>query len=120
MRRALVAGVALSAALAGCGGSDEQQVRDTAKEFVAAIQAGDGEKACSLLTEESKPVYTQLGDIPCAQGILRASLPRDAKIYRVRRTGDRATVSLRSPNGNLRSIAMKRRSGGWRVDVTAG
>jgi hypothetical protein len=121
MRGALIAGVVLAVALAGCGGkSDEQEVRDTANGFVGAVHAGDGKKACSLLTEESKPIYSQLGDIPCEQGVIQAAIPAGVKIYRVRITGDRATVGLRNRGGELRQLTLKRRGGGWRVDVTAG
>ena len=119
--RSIVACVVLAVALAGCGGkSDDQQVRDTAKEFVDAVHAGNGEKACSLLTEESKPVYSQLGDIPCSQGVLRAALPRGLRIYRVKLTGRRATVVLRGTQGELRTLVLKHVADGWRVDVSSG
>jgi hypothetical protein len=121
MRGAVVACVVLASALAGCGGkSDEQQVRDTATEFVDAVHAGNGEKACSLLTEESKPVYTQLGDIPCSQGVLRAALPRGLKVVKVQLTGGRATIGFRGPEGELRSLVVKHVADGWRVDVSSG
>jgi hypothetical protein len=121
MRGALVAGVVIVVALAGCGGkSDEQQVRDTAKEFVDAVHSGNGKKACSLLTDASKPVYAQLGDIPCSQGVLRASLPRGLKVTRVRLTTGRATVGMRGPQGELRTLVLRHVADGWRVDVTTG
>jgi hypothetical protein len=119
MRGALVSGTVLVVALAGCGGgSDEQKVRDTANAFVKAVHGRDGEKACSLLTEESKPVYGQLGDIPCSTGVLQVALPRGVRIYRVRVTGSRASVGLRDPAGSLRQLILKKRGDNWRVDVT--
>jgi hypothetical protein len=113
MRRALVAGVALTAALAGCGKSDEQKARDTAKGFVDAVRSNDGAKACSYLTSDGRARFSQLGDTPCEQGILSIGAAAEGHVSAVRTSGDRATVTLTNPSGRIQLV---KHGDGWSVD----
>jgi hypothetical protein len=114
MRRALVAGVALTVVLSGCGGgSDEQQARDTAKGFVDALRSNDGAKACSYLTDDGRARFTQLGDTPCEQGILSVGSAAEGRVSGVRMSGDRATVTLTNPSGRLQLV---KQGDHWSVD----
>ena len=120
MRGALVAGVVLGAVLAGCGGggSERADARKVAREFVDAVRAGDGAKACARLTANGKTIYGQLGDVPCEQGVTQAALPPAAKISAVKVSGDNATVSLTDPQGVVVQLVMKKQDGSWKVDRT--
>ena len=120
MRALLVAGVVLAGIAAGCGGgSDASGAETTAKDFVGAIRARDGERACSLLTENGRSIYTQLGDIPCEQGVLHARFPPGAKVGKAQVKGSRAIVPLTSPGVPPVNVVLKSQDGEWKVD-TAG
>jgi hypothetical protein len=119
MRGALVAGFVLGAALGGCGGgSGEGDVKDAARSFLDAVRARDGKRACAALTANGQAIYTQLGDLPCEQGITQAALPPRAKIGAVAVKGDTATVSLTDPEGVVIHFVMKKQGGSWKVDST--
>jgi hypothetical protein len=122
MRAALVAGVVLMAALAGCGGGgapSDAKVRETATGFIDAIRARDGAKACSYLTANGQSTYSQLGDTPCASGVLAAGFATDAKLGSVRVQKDQATVTLREPSGALTTLLLKREGERWKVDSSS-
>lgn len=52
----LAAALAISVALAGCGGSksDREQVVSVTQRYITALASGNGSEACSLLTGEAK------------------------------------------------------------------
>jgi hypothetical protein len=102
---ALTAGVAVL--VAGCGpASDEQQVRDTARELTRAIATGDYEHACELfsLEAQSQVEAATTGAHGCAVALRRsrerataagAGMPtvRDIDVATFTRSGDRAILS---------------------------
>jgi hypothetical protein len=119
MRHALVVGVVLCGALGGCGGgagSDAASARDTTKAFVSALRSQDGAKACSYLTANGRSTYSQLGDVPCARGVLGAGFATDARIGPARVHGSQATVILEEPSGTTTTLVLKRQGGAWRID----
>ena len=119
MRALALAAVVLAGIAAGCGGgSDESQARDRTKAFVDAIRARDGKRACSYLTANGRDIYTQLGDVPCEQGILAAPFAPGAKIGKANVKGDQATVSLIVPGGPPVIVTLKKQGGSWKVDST--
>ncbi len=118
MRAAALAAVVVAAVAAGCGGSEEAQVRDRAKAFVDAIRTRDGKRACSYLTDNGRSVYTQLGDVPCDQGILAAPFATRAKVGKAHVKGDAATVDLNVPGGPPVVVSLKKQGGSWKVDST--
>ena len=119
MRAAALAGIAIAGIAAGCGGaSDEARARDTTKAFVTAIRARDGAKACSYLTPNGREIYTQLGDVPCEQGILAAPFARGAKVGKAQVKGGRATVALEMPGAPPVIVSLKKQGSTWKVDST--
>lgn len=42
------------AAIAGCGASDEDEVKDTVRSYLSAVADGDGDEACDQLTGDAK------------------------------------------------------------------
>jgi hypothetical protein len=112
-RSALVVAVALAgaAALPGCGTSDEDEVRAVAKEFRRALQAGDGARACRLLTASAK---RQLGG-GCAGRVTSIDPGDEASDGALTLRADRASLATRS-GGRTRGIAFIKTGGEWRVD----
>ena len=118
MRAAALAAVVLAGIAAGCGGDEAAQVRDRTKAFVGAIRAHDGKRACSYLTDNGRDIYTQLGDVPCEQGVLATPLAPSAKVGRAQVKGDNATVELVVPGGPPVIVSLKKQRGSWKVDST--
>ena len=132
MRHAL--GVAASvAALAGCGGGDDQtgEVKAAVQGYVDAFVRGDGPRMCSLMTPDTrvkfvKQVRALAKTDDCAKAtvaVREAAGPkavaamRGARIKDVRVDGNEASVKLVASSGQ--SIATLRKQGGeWRVSLT--
>lgn len=126
----LLALVAVAIALAACGKSSSEMAGDTVVSYLDAFAKGDGEKACDLLTAQTRDVIVprvgrKIGarDCPAAVKALRGRLtvPQAdalgrARVKRVRIRGDLAEVRFRA--GPLRGAAELRKSGGdWRVSL---
>jgi len=71
MRRGLV-GCALVGlvVLTGCSGARDGDVSNVAEEFVAAVGADDGDRACALLAPSSRSELEQSSGQSCARAIL--------------------------------------------------
>jgi hypothetical protein len=86
---ATVASIAclLALALAGCGTADrERDAAAVAERFHAALESGDGQAACSELSEETASKLEQQEKKPCEEAILTLELPKggtvvDARVY---------------------------------------
>jgi hypothetical protein len=62
--------VALAAALAGCGQSDDRdEVRAVSERFFAAVQGGDGAAACEQLSEDARKTLESEEEQPCAEAV---------------------------------------------------
>lgn len=120
-RAALAAAAVAAAALAGCGGSNSDDAKKVAGDFYAALRAGQGQKACALLTPEEAQSAAGAGGASgtgasCATtiGAIASGLP-PAAVKSVKVTGDKATAELPAPGGLTITIQLEKRGGKWRV-----
>jgi hypothetical protein len=71
-------GIALAAlcvaALSGCGGSQDETVRDLARHFHDAIAAGEGAAACDVLTPATREELEASTGKDCRQAVLEEQL----------------------------------------------
>jgi hypothetical protein len=134
VRRGSRAALALAAAallLGGCGGggggqSEAKKVETAVIDWAHAFGAGDGDKACSLLTPGARDAFTKriatlVGTTDCAEAIKK--LPavagpnvtgpfQDATVNSVRVSGDRATARLMAGSGNA-LVTLEKSDGDW-------
>lgn len=118
------------AALAGCGKSDTDAAGETVTSYLKAFGAGDGEEACSRLTDETRRVIAprvakKLGGTNCPDAIralrTRLSAPqadafRKATATRVEVRGEAAEVRFRA--GQARGVAKLRKAGDeWKISL---
>ena len=123
---ALVASVLV---LSGCGGdSDEDEIRSTLETYVEAFVAGDGKRACELMTEETRAefvnkvsVLSRTGDCGRSVRVVRtlagdatAKALQGAKIEDVKVDGDSATATLVA-SGNRAPSKLAKVDGEWRI-----
>ena len=123
-------GLAMTLTLAGCGGTpsgQERAVKQSVREWAAAVARHDGPRACALLSTHLQRAIERhlLGEGvegTCRTWAARYVSPRhpasqrDARITRVRIHGDRATVTLEAPGvpeGHARLVLER---GQWRID----
>jgi len=114
VRRALPV---LVLALAGCGGSDEEQIRDAVDDYREAFLAGDAAGTCSHFTEKSRREFaSSRGRATCRDAIAAARDElsaedraefRGLRVDRVKVDGDQAVVTL--------AASGTRRVTGWRM-----
>jgi hypothetical protein len=116
--RVVAIGCALSAVLwSGCGSSDEQSPDKAVHAFFDAAAAGDGAKACALLSKQAQSQFVH--GTSCQQGIKQfgpvvGSVAKQAKVS-VQTHGDSATATL-SVNGRTAGTYELRKSGGkWQI-----
>jgi hypothetical protein len=119
---AAVAIVVLVAALGGDDKSDKDQIVETVQTYARAIVNSDGEKACSLFTEESQQAVAR-GSRTCAEVIdnATANIPaeqRDITLglikeieLNVKVDGDKATAST----PNTRPVTLEKSDGEWLI-----
>jgi hypothetical protein len=108
---------ALTVSAAGCGssashGSDPSSV---VKSFFAAAGAGDGKRACALLTAEEQSKVVTGGT--CVQEMSRfgAALAQQLRGLRLGSAsvhGQTATVRVTTPSKST-TVTLHRRGGGW-------
>lgn len=126
-----LAGLLVTAVLAGCGGSDDKQTTtagaDDQRGILATIDAlqtashaGDGAKVCStVFTKSLVHSIEQASTRGCATEV-REKLFRPEGSISVSRditvTGDAATAVIREQNGNVSTLHLVRQSGTWRID----
>lgn len=114
MRRALPV---LVLALAGCGSSDEEQIRDAVNDYRDAFLEGDAAGTCSHFTEKSRREFASSRGRPtCHDAVAQArdglsaedrAEFRGLRVDRVKVDGDQAVVTLAAPG--------TRRVTGWRM-----
>jgi len=124
--RALALLVAGGLALAGCGGSgDEDAVRDALTEYTEAITVGDGKTACARMTVPLQE--TIMNAMPhasdCIEAVAQIDTGPDDKrgelsIDGVVVDGDTARASVAMGGGAGTRHTLRRVDGDWRVDVS--
>ena len=118
MRRALreaAAAAAVCAVLGGCGASDEERAEEAVRQYNAAFAAGDGKKACSVLSAGFKAQLPEcevfVRELSTADRSRQASQRLAEADYEVRVDGDRATAV----NPELGSFELVKEDGDWKV-----
>lgn len=102
---------------------DEASIRKLFKDFEAAYQAGDGERACRMLTAAARAEAAGLrGDgQTCQQSVARIGATmgdieqQPSKILSVRVDGDRATASISDAGRPPVELPFVREDGGWKI-----
>jgi hypothetical protein len=117
MRRVATIAVIACAALAGCGGGDdegggpEDAVREAVRDYLTAVASGNHERACSTLTNEAQETlvaevtatFAEGGRISCGDAVQELSAdiaPEDKqvllnpKVGKVTIEGTRATAEV--------------------------
>jgi hypothetical protein len=130
-RATLLAGLAV-VVLAGCGpsggeSSDDDQVRQTASDFLDAVRDGDGARACDLLGEEAREKverfarqYGRTLDSPtdCAKvlELSQAQYPSDFRIVNIDIDGGQATASADGGIDGSVEVPLVKDGDDWKVD----
>lgn len=131
MRRTSAALALVAAAVAGCGGgggggSDVPQVTRAATDYAHAFGAGDGTKACALLTPGARDAFVKrvsslVGTTDCVEAVAKLQAVaganvtgpfQDATVNGVRVNGDRATARVVAA-GHSEQVPLERRDGKW-------
>jgi hypothetical protein len=127
-RRSLIALLLAAVALfaAGCGGSsDQDQAKSAVEDYLAAVTKGDGDKACSLITDQTKK-NIERGGRKCGETISalnkgpgRSVLQafKDAKVENVKVKGDRATADIKVKT-LTQPTNLRKEGGKWKLDST--
>jgi triphosphoribosyl-dephospho-CoA synthetase len=74
---------ALVSIISGCGSTHEEDVRAAAERFHQALQAGDGEAACELLSDEVQRELQDASGAACSSAVLESGLPEAGAVERV-------------------------------------
>ena len=120
---ALAAVVVAGGALGGCGGNDEDEIRDVSKAFYGALRHNDGKRACALMTTRaSVQLRAQLAIFQDAAGSCenivrntRAASPAAAAVSRAKLAvrDDRAVLRF---GGDTDPLGLRRVGNAWQVD----
>lgn len=125
MRR-LVPVVIVLSALVGCGGgntSANDEVVSTVRRYFAAIAAGNGPQACSLLSPRER-LYLREKRVSCPQAVTVAHSSASSTFQQLRNVAlstpvvrDDVAVVHALPFGKSRAIALLKMPGGWRINT---
>lgn len=101
---------------------DEADVRSTFKRFEAAFQAGDGYRACRMLTKAAREEAGNLiSDQTCERGIAQlgdtaGDFKQDpSKILSVRIDGDKAVASVSDAGRRAVPLPFVKEGGQWKI-----
>lgn len=130
-----LAALAASGALAACGASDGDQIKDAVRNYIQAVLDDDGRTACSLLTPQAAAAFVNnprvraaTGTSDCAAAFkaeARTLQDSDKALYRSAVLGgitirnDTASVTVKF-TGVDRDMNLRRVSGDWRIDTGPG
>lgn len=134
MGRISVLAILMSAALGGCGGSDEDQIRDAYVDFAEAFADADGEKVCDMLTRAGKRDVVAAGVVVGGGGDCPRTVKslarlfdngdltalREAKVTKVTIDKDRAVVQgTANLDENAKPTQLRKVEGEWLIDADA-
>ncbi|MDQ3740077.1 MAG: nuclear transport factor 2 family protein [Actinomycetota bacterium] len=118
----LAALLAAAALLAGCGGDDEADVRDTLNAFAEATAKKDYQRMCDELLAPELIEQIRRVNLPC-EVALRTGLedvenPR-LEVRSIKLDGDTATAQVHSTASNQEpsddTVRLVKVDGGWRI-----
>jgi hypothetical protein len=130
------AAIIAALAMAGCGGGGEEKgpsPRAVVESFAKAFGAGDGERACDLLTKAAQKAFiarvqplTGADDCPAAieklvdaAGGSVSKAYASAKVDQVKISGSKATATL-TAEGGATTVALAKEDGDWRLTGVPG
>ena len=118
-----LAAIALTAALAGCGGGNGPE--DAVNDFIAALKDKDAAKTCDLLAPDNQKMITDLNQGSC-EDLMKEGLDSagtddaldntNAKVKDSTVDGDKATVTVEA-DGETNDITVVKVDGEWKVDL---
>ncbi len=117
---AVTALLAASLFAAGCGGSDEDDVKDAVKDVASAAKDKDAEKFCSLVSEEALKQVKDSSGKECEDAFDKQTLdalakdapnPDDIEFDKVTVDGDKATVEVKGESGETKLV---KEDGDWK------
>jgi hypothetical protein len=117
-------------AFAGCGASDEDQIRTAYGDLQSAFEARDYEELCAVTTTDAHRHIGQIGHLKsenCLRDMRRVvTMVRDApvgsgspRIVRLRVDGDRATAVIVA-GGSRARLPFAKEDDDWKVDALYG
>ena len=121
---AVVGGLVLGLGASACGGeSDEDKAKGAVEDYLAAVTDGDGDKACGLVTEQTRK-NIERGGRSCPETI--SSLNKgpgkqilkafeNAKVEDVKVNGERATANI-VVRGLKQPTQLRKEKGDWKLD----
>jgi hypothetical protein len=109
--RSAAAVALLALVICGCGRSgDRQAVRDAAVQFYAAVDGHDGERACSLLSADTRKALEDQESEPCDRAVSELDLTGGA-VGSVSVYSTQASVELRGGD----TVFLQDTREGWRI-----
>ena len=124
---ALAALAAVSLAAAGCGKSDQQQVRDTLKRYEQATARQDYDALCAKVLARSLVNRLARVGLPCDQALrigLGSVRSPKLQVIRVRITGALALALVRTSAAgqpaSTDTIRLVRDGGAWKISSLSG
>lgn len=134
----MLSAVVLAAVLAGCGGgetpkSDSEAAAGAVTSFTRAFAAGDGAKACSLLTPAAATAFVKRAQNATGARDCPTSLKRvhdlagssvtgplaTAAVGRVDVKGDTATTTV-TASGHSTPVTLSKQDGAWKLNGVPG
>ena len=127
----LAAGCAAAAlAIAGCGKSDEDKVKDTVSSYISALADGDGDKACGLVSNAAgDQIKKQSKAKDCASAIESFTKSDDgaavkkafkeAKVEKVEVKGEKATATIRVEQQTA-PLPLEKSGDDWKLSSVGG
>jgi hypothetical protein len=123
---ALIALLCAAALLAGCGGDDEGEVRDTLAQFAEATAEKDYQRLCDDLLSPELVEQVRRVNLPCEvalrTGFEDVEQPR-IEVRSVKIDGDKASAQVRSTAQNqepsVDTVQLVKVDGEWRVNSLA-
>ena len=126
LRRYALACLATASLLgAGCGGSDEDDVKDAAKDLASSVKEKDYDGVCKAFAEDTLKALEKALDGDCAEKLEKeddgaigqgfgSQDPDDIKFKKVSVKGEKATVQVEGEDG---SIEFVKEDGDWKVTL---